>query len=984
MALDFDPSPRAAFPPAPSQWADGILDLFCVPFPDSAPLLTANRSLVESVLRELSPASALPVLLAFQEYASVGSSSASASLLARKFVALSHSAADALESDPAGFVARLLEAVGALKAHFFKTPATSEIAAALSHGFESLVPHLGSIQAHDCDFRLLSAAQELSYLIVGPANAGIELFSRYFSFFLRAFELFPIPELEESPHWVAFTRLIAVVKSMVVGPIGQGFDLRRLSGRLLAVIGSPDTPLEIRNQFFTLLLVVLNKLQASKVKEIVDASQISLVVPLLIDHLKAVPFQVAHTSKKNAATEIQAESVVSLDVPPVSRRFTDEPNESFVQGFIQPSFPEEVPLTSEEDRLIKPVGFEIPLWIADIEKLQLLLSEIGHFCRAIDLHGRLQIHIDLLGRLLEDPSIRRLDIFPYFLGLWIGQILKKDATTATVDSLSKLGCFTVLLEECFLTDANSELIDFALSLYVEILKNFGSKMLIADLLRFFIRVVRLMPIPLTLSSCVRMCGLVSPLVFIHAANEVQFFEKFAIVMLRLQKMLSNDSTRSFFLVSFRQGLYFMDLLRSHIDLLKFAFGKVEFALLVMSLLYDSSTALIASTQITQILMNLQARGPIMQFIFKFLLRNLFVSGLIPERTLTLVIETVAAAFRENSNELGIAFSETQFLESLIALCVEIHAVGSLEALVILLSHCLANAGAYHIDTNLFLSIEPLVNGSVVDCLLEVSFKDSLRMTVPRAIRTAAPLSSLFHIFRHNDEQLTSFISFVGNCVEAETTSQYELLSSDFPAQLLRYMATFRISTPTPVFDTVLQFFVVLSRYSLKPEDLLSYFQLFSTLPGNFRPRFTDKLLEGLSLIIDHVVDRPSAFFMLDGIDGAITLPRIPADALVDGFSLVILLELLAFPADRGFLIDFHGAFSLFIGSDKSMFSGAQQVPYVFQLNTWTHILVSYNKRGLTLIMDGKEVLTDVNAHFGKEDFSDNLIGHQLRCNIAFV
>jgi hypothetical protein len=483
--------------------------------------------------------------------------------------------------------------------------------------------------------------------------------------------------------------------------------------------------------------------------------------------------------------------------------------------------------------------------------------------------------------------------------------------------------------------------------------------------------------------------------FIQAENDLEFIEQLSLAMLRLQKLVSERRHGSAVLDTFRKGLEFTDLLRGHPDLQKFAFEKYEFRYLVMSLFYDESTVLLAGAQISQILVSLQARSPIMQFIFNFISTRLFTCSTIPTRTLNVLIETIATGFKDNATEIGTVFSEAQFLESLINFCVDTQATASAEALVSLLSSCLTKEASYRLDANLFLALEPLVNGSVVDCLLGMAFKDDACMSQPRAIRNAAPLLPLFHIFRNSDDQLTRFIGFVSKCVEADKSSQYELLSSDFASQLVQYMSGFRNSAPTPIFQTVLMFFVGLSQYSLKSKDLVSYFQLFSTLPGNFHPRFTEDLLDGLALIMDPrsisptphtgIPGRPTAFFALNGKgDARIDLPPIPGDVVADGFCLIVVAELLTFPDSRGFLFRIADSISLVFKSNESIFLDAERVPYRFRLKTWTEVCLSYDRQSLSLFMDGKLVLSGMERDFGKDGFEIRSLGSRLRCNIASI
>jgi hypothetical protein len=175
----------------------------------------------------------------------------------------------------------------------------------------------------------------------------------------------------------------------------------------------------------------------------------------------------------------------------------------------------------------------------------------------------------------------------------------------------------------------------------------------------------------------------------------------------------------------------------------------------MSLFYDLSTALLASAQVSAILELLQARSLIMHFIFKFMVTRLFSPG-IPMPTLSLVIRTISEGFKVNASEMGTIFAETQFLDRLISFCVTIRAVSATESLLKLLSDCLANETSFRPETGLFIALEPLLDGTVVDCLLRIAFNDDLGVDKPRAIRNGAPLTSLFHVYQQKDAELETF------------------------------------------------------------------------------------------------------------------------------------------------------------------------------------------------------------------------------------
>jgi hypothetical protein len=282
---------------------------------------------------------------------------------------------------------------------------------------------------------------------------------------------------------------------------------------------------------------------------------------------------------------------------------------------------------------------------------------------------------------------------------------------------------------------------------------------------------------------------------------------------------------------------------------------------------------------------------------------------------------------------------------------------------------------FRLDFNLFLMLEPLVDGSVIDCLLRIAFKDELRMTKPRPIRNPAQLCSLFHIFCHEDEQLSHFFAFVADCFHVDTSSRCELMLTDFPTQLIQYLAPFRARTELTVgFQITLNFFINVCHYSLKSRDLLSFFQLFTALPESCRPLFTEDLLNGLGLVMDLVMDTPSAFFTLDSDSDNFQLPTIPADVLSDGFCFMLAIELLCCPIQRAIVFELPNESFLF----------GHTLPFHFPLRRWVCLIMSSHRRTISLIVNDEPVFEEAERLAFKSDMTLNTLGLHLHCNIASV
>jgi hypothetical protein len=200
------------------------------------------------------------------------------------------------------------------------------------------------------------------------------------------------------------------------------------------------------------------------------------------------------------------------------------------------------------------------------------------------------------------------------------------------------------------------------------------------------------------------------------------------------------------------------------------------------------------------------------------------------------------------------------------------------------------------------------------------------------------------------------------------------------------MATFRDKTEFALLPIVLNFFIENCGQSLKSQDLLAYFQLFTIIPGNHRPKFTERLLNGLILIMEYKIDTPMAFFALDGKTSEIVLLTIPADVLQDGFCLELLMQLFSYPADVGFLIQLcneNESLSLsFVNGNLSL--NECKISCRFQLGRWVTITISCNRKSMSLLLDDKEVLVENERLFFRENLTTNSVGSSLHCNIAKI
>jgi hypothetical protein len=606
-------------------WVRHILEVFSMAVPDERGLFAFNREFIEELLPSLEIQTQLPILLAFSGCLTINCSTASVPELLRKLIAIATFAQDLMTANPSKFIDDLAEVMTTLKS----PPETESdvplelIGATVAHGLSVLVCHLAAINERDTNFRILRTA--LEYYLSLRVRSGT-IVKDFFSYFLGHFFLFPSRESIDDEPFSLFCHLIGLINTTVLEPVDSEFGLVDLANWLFGRIGSSGYPLRVRNEFFTLLTTLASRLEEISMV-VFDPRAAASVIRLIIDNLAEIGF---HSSSRHAmclpimlsvsfSKRWDIEALVDLERVSEAREKVeaDDPAD-YVRSFIPPWFDPEIGVLTESDKVITSVGFEAPASISEIPTVISLIHNISRFCRSVSLQTRRKIHIFLLSGFLTQPDVRNLEIFPFFIAYWAHHFIR-NATVADVDALYDVGFFQTLLEESFLGDDNVELMEFCSSLLVDLLRSYPSEKLLGFLLEFFIQSMRCFALSPILANCVRVCAIVSCPQFIQASGKFLFTRKFARLILRLQNSEIAVTVRE----TMRLGLYFVELMRSLPDVFKVFFESLEFVHFVMSLFFDSSTAFIASCWISDILIQLQARSSMMQFIFKFIVTRLF-------------------------------------------------------------------------------------------------------------------------------------------------------------------------------------------------------------------------------------------------------------------------------------------------------------------------------------------------------------------------
>ena len=920
----------------------------------------------------------------------------------RKLIALQYFIGDMLAENPQHFASELCDVLTRVQTEKMEqnSTATELYWMVVAYSLANIGPYLGEILEQERGNEIVSSSVSLCWSM--SVSSGVVewicmfLVDVFYSFRFDG----PVDgEIEE-----VFDRAMKFLTALVLaaGGVNAPWANVDMGQRILEMLRSDNVSLTVRQT----LVSLLNRLaQDEKIGFlIIDASNIPMIVKFIGDYLRSIPFSCQLDSAKEENLDqfkfsVSQENTGEMcEVNRESGTGTDQRQQRetlCVTDFIDATFPEEITILSPGDRPIKSITLMIPEdppLIAPVHSLNVLVTIISNLCHAATFQPIVITNSNLMKEVIAEPSIRELEITPFFVASWLRHFVS-DYSEVVVDSLHNIGFYQYMLESAFLKLQNKELMSFCTGLLIAFAGKYDDRVFyMEDLLRFLLHAVDCLHVENELIECTRSCICIAEKAFKIAANvaDLMFIPKLSRQMMILQHAsMENKDPR--IAETRARILKFVDFISAELGIFEYCLGYVDFQQFIMALLYDPSTVNYACYQVERILtMRISKTMACVQSLVKFLITRLFCSRKMPMSTLARLIALLRSVLKQNGRAVWKLFKETRLLLAVVDFSVEMNAKDVVPGVIDMLSQYMVHSDDFALDGGVFMKLEPLLSGSVQDYLLNMAFNDDLGMTVPRRIVSAAPVSLLFSIFsQKSDAEFSSFISFVEACFAIEKKSaSYELQAVNFPGQLIRYLTTYRSAKEIPkVFDQVLLFFCDLSSFSLTAEDLVSFFRMFTTCPGNYRPAFTCKLLKGLLQIMSiSQADSPSQFINMDGNGSQLSIQkRIKHNFGGSGFCFVFQIELLNGEYNGSSIFSFvrgNDRISLTFADGCLSFGKESIQCQALPRDTWFELGISYQKNILDIYVDGKLTASSACSVDLGSELSQLILLENVPCNLG--
>jgi hypothetical protein len=809
------PSPSSSFSAISDDFLSPVLDLFSST-PPSTLFLTFDPFFLQSIISDLDldPKQSLSILLGYQDYLAPVPPDCPLPITLRFIIGLSHFAFSLLERNSEAFINLFITTLAHLRSQLSQDSAdvASPILSLCFSELSRVIPILSS--EYDREFRVLESTLQLclafDFLTANDSAQGFEVF------FLSAFVAFP---LDHSASRVCFTDLVALITGLLArgAPFDERIDLPALVQQLTASLRASSVPLETRGKLFNIVSTLAGMPEGGGL--LARRESLSAFSQYILNYLEWLPFE--------------------FELPPAPEPAFMAATVCQVAGFIQPAFEREFEIGEEE----------VEFGTNDIQGIVPLCTAIFRLCQNASGQSPAAAHLRLIQLLIGTGLNVR--IVPFFAVSWISTLLSKYADL-TLDQLWGIGLLQAVLEQAFLIYRHNGLMESSARLIMRICEMYELVELpLIGLFDVFLQAMQCCCVSRILVKCLLSCASKNLTSFQAAANRTEFVTKFSNHMLVLQTLPQTASSR-------RPLLQMLWEITNDKNVLPFSMENARYLQVLLFLFYDSSTARFGSLNIQQILREFDVNSESVQFVLRFFNQKLLFANDIPLGTLNLLIQTLANGL-SGDEESGSVLAQSHFLDRLVSFAVQKEASESIELLILLVNRSLAIARS---DSDLFAAMSPLINGSLVHHLFKIAFNDELEMAHPRAIRKAAPLSSLFRKFQNDELSLQEFVIFLENCFRTDTRSRYSRGMKAFTAQLVQYLSTFRDKhSVSKSFHHVLNLLVELSQFAFTSQTLSTDIRLFTTLPGRCRPAFTEQLLDGLTTMLTCSPSGPIPFFM---------------------------------------------------------------------------------------------------------------------------
>ena len=931
----------------------------------------------------------------YRECLNIDNQNATSLDILKKLIAYQHFADELLEGDPETFMTGLLDVLNLLKQEFdTKSKELAVFSPLVAYCLVKLGRVLGDLLAFDKGKDILEMTIKLAWEIPVSSQRIVESLAAFLSdvFFSISFDETVDDKLQDIFNY-GMTLLMALVPAFDGG--NTSWINPDMAQRMLEYLQNDKLRLNVRQTLIELLGRLGHDENIGVL--LIDSANLPMIVKFIGDYLRSIPFSCKSErtrdillSHSESVDVSQAVTIEELDEAP-NRMTAGDSDELVVTDFTEATFPEDVPVLKAGEMHIKSIMLQIPddpPSVASLSSLTVLVRIVSELCHAPTFQPTVITSSNLMKEVIFDPSVKDLDITPFFLASWLKRFVSDAELDVVVDSLHNIGFYEYILETSFIKFENKELMSFCRDLLLAFSNSDDREFYMRDVLAFVLQCVKRLYVPYELVDCVRSCIFIAERAFKLAADNVAFIPKLSRHMMALQK--ASVATKDPRLLETRARIFtLIDFMSAELKNFEFCLDKLDFCKFLMTSLYDPSTVTFACYQIKRIS---DVRTPQMtkswRYIAKFMITQLLSSKRMPISTLSKIITLLITVLKENGRAIWRIFKESRLLPAIVDFAVEMNAKDVVSDIIELLTEYVVNSNDSALDGSIFMKIEPLLSGSVQDYLLNKAFGDDRGMSIPRRIISAAPVSLLFPVFaQKTEEELRDFLSFVSACFEIEKKScSHELQAVNFTGQLLRYLATFRKEKETSqVFDQVLRLFCELSSFSLKAEDLISFFRLFTTCPGNYRPTFTLKLLKGLLQIMSiSQEDSPSQFINMDGNNSQIT---VSTNVRAGSFHLIFFIELLSGEYHHSSLVEFSNdsqtaAIEMY---PEKIVIGGREIPIPeLPRNQWFELKLSYHKNVLQ-VFENKKLILKTECQFGlATDATKVMLLSNIPCNFGWA
>lgn len=807
----------------------------------------------------------------------------------------------------------------------------------------------------------------------------------FFLFYISALSNMKFDQFSAEEENQIFSNLVKVIILTLSFRTNLIFPYLTATKKIISYLKAPNLALVHKIQLIN-LLSSLSSSYADASKEILKEDSISIIVGFIYSYLDSLNIEIQYEEPEKALNLEEITSKSGLPASDLQKPFfNDQPYKH---------------LTSDETAIHTTFKEpDVPDIIANSKEINVLMIILSRLFQTVHNRSLFTIHILFFKTFIHNNRFCDTPIPVFFVTKWINtifQIPEKDKKGGNnhksryedlAQALHDISFLSRMLKTSFFVFNNEVIKKYTIEVLIHLISisyHIGLFLEFIDVVEEALHTARF---DIQLMNCLSIITSLSNDVFIKGCQQKKLtFSKDLIMYQNIDLSKCDDVER--IQNNRRLLLNLLEKLSADRSIFEYLFTKKDYHLAVLSHFYDVSTADFAVAQITVAIIAFNANIPSVRYIFKYIATKLFRCHELPETILYMIIEFCIEGFKINPLLMSKIFSESHFLKTLIDFSIEIEATNCIEIVLELLSCIFQQAIEYSPNISIFLKLSPLVksakNMSLDEFLFKIIFYDDLKMTKVRKIINPGPLSLLFQIYKDDDKHLSEFLSFLDNCFDV---SMFEITQTNLSLQLIQYISEYRKKTEKDeLFAQVLAVLQKNMMYSISPNALLSFFQLFTIiLPDKIQPFYTIDLLNTLIRVFKNRKTTTLTFFHFESEDHGISLPVLPCDIFNDSFSLIMKMCILE---TKGTIFQFcsdNDYLCLSFSSDGYLIFNGDKLSIQLPTSQWIKFTFRYSKSGYVefLINDQSQMKLLKKFEF-KEPFFSNSVVQQLKSNVEFV